>query len=441
MSEVPSNWSIEAEQSVLGALLMDNRALASVEDSIAPTDFYESRHAEIYSAIRSLISSGRAADVVTVFDYLRDHGYNTIGIEYLHALSNCVPSANHISPYVALVVEKANQRRLAAAASTALQIAAGPGTAQEKLERVTAMFVAIERGQQRRAPVRIESLLATALDRYDALADGRGQKAMSTGIERLDEMLSGGLRPGRLYGIGARPSVGKSSAAREVLLNIAKADVPVLLLSLEMPADEVADGLVAQVGRIDGSRLQTGQLTNDDWTRLVEASETLRRVPLFIDDQGALTLAQIRAKARQIRHLRVLAVDYLQLCSATRRDRSTNDEIAEISRGLKALALEMNVAVVVLTQLNREVEKRIDKEPALSDLRDSGAIEQDLDVAILLWTVREEQDSRLVGWKVAKNRSGARGAFSMRWSPATNRWTASDEPLRREAASRAEGFR
>lgn len=214
-----------------------------------------------------------------------------------------------------------------------------------------------------------------------------------------------------------------------------------LLLSQEMPNYEVLDALVSQAGRIDGIRLQTGQLADEDWGRMVEATTELQRLPLYLDDQGALTLAQVRRKARQVKGLKLLALDYLQLCSGTRKDRSTNDEIAEISRGLKALALEMDIPIIVLSQLNREVERREDKEPVLADLRDSGAIEQDLDVAILLWTAREAEESRLVGWKVAKNRSGAKGTFAMRWSPATNLWLHSDEALRSQPRNQTGGFR
>jgi replicative DNA helicase len=206
-----------------------------------------------------------------------------------------------------------------------------------------------------------------------------------------------------------------------------------------MPGQEIADALVAEAGRIDGIRLQTGQFDDEDWGRMVEAAETLRTIPLHIDDQGALTLAQIRAKARQIKGLKVLALDYLQLCTSTLRgDKSTNDQIAEISKGLKALAMEMNIAVIVMSQLNREVERRQDKEPQLADLRDSGAIEQDLDVAVLLWTAREDDRSdgdRLVGLKVAKHRGGRKCAFGMRWRPAVNQWRESDESLRGSAAA------
>jgi replicative DNA helicase len=204
-----------------------------------------------------------------------------------------------------------------------------------------------------------------------------------------------------------------------------------------MDADELADALVAEAGRVDGAVLQTGKLGDDDWGRVAEAVDALRPLPLHIDDQGGLTLAQVRSKARAVKGLQVLAIDYLQLMVSTAKGKSTNDELAEISRGLKALALELGIPIVVLSQLNREVEKRADKEPQLADLRDSGAIEQDLDVAVMLWTARDEDESRLVGWKVAKHRGGRKGTFGMRWRPEINEWRESAEALSQATATGA----
>ncbi|MBK9075473.1 MAG: DnaB-like helicase C-terminal domain-containing protein [Flavobacteriales bacterium] len=254
---------------------------------------------------------------------------------------------------------------------------------------------------------------------------------MKTGIDPLDRLLAGGLRGGKVYGIAARPSVGKSSAARTILLHLARSGITTLLLSQEMPADELADALVAEAGRVDGSTLQSGQFDDQDWGRIAEAVDTLRAIPLHVDDEGGLTLAKVRVKARAVKGLQVLAIDYLQLLTSTLKNKTTNDEIGEISKGLKALALELNIPIVVLSQLNREVERRTDKEPVLSDLRDSGNIEQDLDVAVLMWTASEEEgsESRLVCWKVAKHRGGKKGTFAMRWKPAINEWRESFEPL------------
>jgi replicative DNA helicase len=233
--------------------------------------------------------------------------------------------------------------------------------------------------------------------------------------------------------------VGKSSAARTILLHLARAGVRTLLLSQEMDADELADALVAEAGRVNGTVLQSGRFGDDDWGRIAEAVDELRALPLHIDDQGGLTLAQVRSKARSVNGLQVLAIDYLQLMVSTAKGKSTNDEVAELSKGLKALALELGIPIIVLSQLNRAVESRADKEPQLADLRDSGAIEQDLDVAVLLWTVKDDDESRLVGWKVAKHRGGRKGVFAMRWRPAINDWCESGEPLRVESRRLAGG--
>ena len=432
--------SIEAEQSVLGGLLLDNLAWDRAADLLTEGDFYRLEHRLIFTAIGTLVGASKPADVITVFEQLERHGKHEDagGLAYLNSLAQSVPSASNIHRYAEIVRERSNRRKLIAAAGEALGTAWAATDADAAIDTIAASFTALERGQQRRAPMPLKDLVVRAIDRYGDLADGRADPAMPTGIAPLDRMLGGGLRPGRLYGIAARPSVGKSSAARTMLLRLASAGVTTLLLSQEMPADEVTDAAIAELGRIDGMKLQTGQLDNEDWGRLVEAGDRAHGLPLHLDDEGALTLADIRRKVRAIKGVRVVALDYLQLCSSTLKGKSTNDELAEISKGLKALALALGIAIVVLSQLNRQVELRADKEPMLSDLRDSGAIEQDLDVAVLLWTAREGQEGedRLVGWKVAKNRAGRKGVFGMRWNPSINDWRESTEPLRQDARRR-----
>lgn len=436
-----ATWSKEAEQAVLGGLMLEPAAFERVSDALAPEAFFDSRHGSVFAAIRSLASEGRPADPITVLEAMQGRHDNP-GLAYLNAMAQSVPSAASVRHYAEIVAEKAAQRRLMAQAEAALVIAAGSGTAAEKLDKITAAFVALERGQQRSVPRQVSELIGAALDRYTELAEGRSQAGIETGIAALDRLLSGGLKPGKLYGIAARPSVGKSSAARTILLRAARDGLKTLLLSQEMPAEELTDALVAEAGRVDGSLLQSGQLSSEDWSRIVDAAELLKIVPLHVDDEGGLTLAQVRAKARSVKGLRVLAVDYLQLMSSTLKDKTTNDQVGEISRGLKALALEMHIPIIVLSQLSREVERRTDKEPVLSDLRDSGNIEQDLDVAVMLWTAQESPDSesRLVGWKVAKHRGGKRGVFAMRWRPAINEWRESFEPLHVQVAKRTKGY-
>ena len=441
---LPGLWSAEAEQSVLGGLMLDPRAFDRVADMLTPESFFDERHGWVFAAACWLAMAHKPVDPVTVHDVLkaRNQLADDFGLPYLQAMAASVPSASNIRRYAEIVAEKAAQRRLMAAADEARSIAEGEGTVAEKTDAIVSRFVALEKTQQRTAPRPVADLLAAAIDRYTDLAEGKQAPGIETGIVELDRLLSGGLKPGKVYGIAARPSVGKSSAARTILMHVARSGAPTLLLSQEMPADELADALIAEAGRVDSAVLQTGQFSSEDWTRIVDAAETLRAIPLHVDDQGGLTLAQVRSKARSVRGLKVLAIDYLQLMTSTLKGKTTNDEIGEISKGLKALALEMQIPVIVLSQLNRDVEKRADKEPMLADLRDSGNIEQDLDVAVLLWTVIEEAESRLVGWKVAKHRGGRKGVFGMRWKPHVNEWDRSYEPLKplKPEGGKAKGY-
>lgn len=435
-------WSQQAEQSVLGALMLDGTAYDRVSDILQPSAFYLPEHRAIFAAIGKLASADRPCDVVGVFEALRDAGAaeSAGGLVYLTQLANCVPSAWNARKHAEIVAEKAAHRELIAAAGQALDIAREPGEVSDKLDRISTALQAVQRTQMRKAPQGMAELIRRSLDRYSSFGDGEKPTGWLTGVPPLDRMIYG-LRPGKVYGIAARPSVGKSSAARTIALNVAKLGAPVLVLSQEMPADEVTDCAVAELGRIDSAKLQNGEgFTDDDWERLTEVAQTAADLPLWVDDEGGLTITEIAGKARMVRGLKVLVLDYLQLCTSTLKNANTNDQVAEISKGLKQLALRMGIAVVVLSQLNRQVESRADKEPQLSDLRDSGAIEQDLDVAVLLWTAKEdESDTRLVGWKVAKHRGGKKGTFAMRWRPATNAWFPSDEPLRAAAPAKNGG--
>jgi replicative DNA helicase len=438
--------SVEAEQSVLGGLLLEFSAWDKVGDLLVPQDFYRHEHRDIFEAIGELVSASREADVITVHERLKQTGRDgaEYSLAYLNSLAASVPSAANIRRYAEIVRERATLRALISAADNMATAAFNPSgrSALEILDEAASVIGAFDRRSQRKAPRAVADLLAAAIDRYTDLAEGRAPAGMKTGIDPLDRLLAGGLRGGKVYGIAARPSVGKSSAARAILLHLARSGITTLLLSQEMPADELADALVAEAGRVDGSTLQSGQFDDQDWGRIAEAVDTLRAIPLHVDDEGGLTLAKVRVKARAVKGLQVLAIDYLQLLTSTLKNKTTNDEIGEISKGLKALALELNIPIVVLSQLNREVERRTDKEPVLSDLRDSGNIEQDLDVAVLMWTASEEEgsESRLVGWKVAKHRGGKKGTFAMRWKPAINEWCESFEPLRVAAPKKSKGY-
>lgn len=434
--------SIEAEQSVLGGLLIENQAWDRASGLITDGDFYRREHRLIYTAIRALIDKNRPADVVTVFEQLERTGdaKEAGGLAYLNALAQSVPSASNLRRYAEIVREKALLRTLIAAGSKAVTLAFESVDASATLDQVATLFAQIDRRQDRQQPVSLAHLLVRALDRYTALAEGTASMAIPTGIAPLDRLLNGGVRPGKVYGIAARPSVGKSSAGRSIGLHAARQGHATLLLSQEMQGDEVADCLVAELGHIDSQRVQTGAFQDDDWSRMTEVVDVGQHWPFYVDEQGGLTLQDMRAKARASKGLQVLILDYLQLSRSTLKGATTNDQVAEISKGLKALAMEMKIAVIVLSQLNRDVEKRVDKEPQLSDLRDSGAIEQDLDVAIMLWTAREYEEGsrRIVGWKVAKHRGGPKGRFAMEFDAPRYRWHEASESIDRASSTRVE---
>ncbi|EGJ11955.1 replicative DNA helicase [Rubrivivax benzoatilyticus] len=404
--------SDEAEQSVLAAVLVEPACFDSVAGLLRPESFYSGRHAAIWSAMTALRAEGAGLDAVSLVEALRARGTLVFAgdREYIAALSVAVPSASHARRHAEIVAAKAAQRELIAAAGEALDIAREPSSdLGEKLDRIGARLAAVQRTQMRRAPIRLAEAVQRVLDQCDAMQRGEGEEVgWATGIGPLDDALAGGLRPGELYGIAARPGIGKSSVARTIAYRIARAGTPTLVLSMEMPIRQVAGALIAQFGRVDSMRIRSARLESEDWNRMLDFAEVSQDAPLWIDDEPGLTLAAIAGKARHVKGLKVLVVDYLQLAASTLKGATTNDQVAELSKGLKRIAMELGIAVVVLSQLNRQVEQRGDKEPVMADLRDSGAIEQDLDVAVLLWEVVKTADAqnRPIGWKVDKNRHG-----------------------------------
>jgi replicative DNA helicase len=421
--------SVEAEQSVLGGLLLDNLAWDRAADLLIESDFYRHEHRLIFTAIAGLVNASKPADVITVFEQLQRLGKDDDcgGLAYLNALAQSVPSAANMRRYAEIVAERAKERRLIHALDEALALAWHPsGSAAEKTDQAAALIDRLARAGQPFAPKSMQQLVGPAIERYNELFDDKREPGIPTHFAQLDRLLGGGLKPGKLYGVAARPAVGKSSFARSIAIRVARQGHTVLVLSQEMPQDEQTDCVIAEMGAINSERLQqTSKLEPEEWERLPAVADDASQLPLHFDEQGSLTIASIRAKARSVKGVAVLIVDYLQLCATTLKGKSTNDEIAEISKGLKALAMAMKIPVIVLSQLNREAEKRdVDKGPLLIDLRDSGAIEQDLDACVFLWNVEgADEDSRIVGFKVAKNRSGRLGSFAMRFDAPFYRWT------------------
>ncbi len=390
--------SIEAEQSVLGGLLLDNSAFDRAADLLTDSDFYRYEHRAIYSAIRALIDATKPADVITVFEQLQSHGKGDEcgGVVYLNALAQSVPSAANLRRYAEIVRERAILRKLIAASDEIATTAFNPqGRAVDQIldEAEGKIFRIGEEGNRVKQGFQsMDQLVVQLLDRVGELAENGAEDVtgVRTGFYDLDRMTAG-LQPGDLIVLAARPSMGKTAFALNIGEHVAVQEgLPVVVFSMEMGAQQLALRMVGSLGRIDQSHLRTGRLQDDEWGRLTEAVERLGKVSLYIDESPGLTPSELRARARrQARHcgkLGLIIVDYLQLMSGS----SSNEEnratvLGEISRGLKGLAKELGCPVIALSQLNRSVEQRPDKRPMMSDLRESGAIEQDADVIMFIY--------------------------------------------------------
>lgn len=420
-------WSCEAEQAVLGGLMLDQEraSIALADCPLTAADFFDSRHRTIWSAITAMEAARRTVDVVTVFEQLREHGQAEAagGLAYLNAMVQSVPSASGVGRYAQIVQDRALRRAVIAAADQARELAHAPGDAAAAVDAAAALFVGLERSRTGGAPVALFELVTQRMAHWQDLAEGKAQPGVPTGLPSLDDGLGGGLKSGRVLTIAARPSVGKTSLATQIGLHVAGQRNSVLMLSQEMPSGDLVDRAVANLGRVQLACIATGQLDDGDAGRLAEGCDRAAALPFYIDDTPALSLGAIRAKARQVQQragLAVLIVDYLQLCAAGGRHDNRHHQIEEISRGLKTLAKELAIAVIALSQLNRGA---ADREPELADLKESGAIEEDADVVLLLHPMGHEADGALLMLaKIAKNRSGKRGRIAMSFYGGTQRW-------------------
>ena len=399
-------------------------------------DLYSDQHRTIFAAIGELVTAHKPADVITVFEHLQRSGAaeDCGGMVYLNSLAQSVPSAANVRRYAEIVREHAARRTLIATADEALALAGAPGDYAVKVDQIVTMFGELQRKQVRKLPRLIADIARERTAYYEGLERGEVTAGWPTGIPALDAKLNGGVRAGCLYILAARPSVGKSSFAQHIGMKFAEAGLSTLFLSLEMLEGEVTDRGVSSAGRVSYGAILTGTTDRENWSRTAEALDQFGRLPFRIDDQQALTLREIRIKAKSIKGLKVLVLDYLQLCAGagTRRETNRNSEIEEISRGLKALAKELGIAVLALSQLNREVEQRPNKRPRLSDLRDSGAIKQDADVVMFLWPVREfeAEGRRVIGLGIDKNRQGRLGEVGLDFYGDTQRWGESTADIR-----------
>ena len=422
--KVPPN-SVEAEQSLVGGLMLNKAAWDKVADVVTAEDFYRNDHRIIFTAIAQLVEDGNPCDVVTVSEFLdrRNDLDKAGGLEYLATLANETPGAANARAYANIVRERSMLRSLINAGNEISGNAfATDGRSAADLvdEAERRVFEIAEKGARASAGFRsLKQILPEAVDRIDLLNQSDGDiTGISTGYNEFDK-LTAGLQGGDMVIIAGRPSMGKTTLALNIAENAAiGSKIPTAIFSMEMPSQQLAFRMISSLGRVDQAHLRTGRFPDEDWSRINTAVQLMSDAPIYIDDSAGLSPTEIRARARRLHRehgLGLIVVDYLQLMQVPGNKENRATEIAEISRSLKALAKELDLPVVALSQLNRGVEQRTDKRPVMSDLRESGALEQDADLIVFIY--REEvynQDTPrkgLANISIAKQRNGPIGDF------------------------------
>ncbi|HKJ94500.1 MAG TPA: replicative DNA helicase [Gammaproteobacteria bacterium] len=387
--------SIEAEQAVLGGLMVDNGAWDQVADRVSESDFYRRDHRLIFRAIESLAEAGRPMDAVTLSEWLKTNGAleDAGGLPYLGALAKDTPSSANIRAYAEIVREKSVLRSLIEAGTAVADSGYNPegresGELLDDAERLI-FRIADQTGRNRKGFVGVRDILPDVVDRIDTLFHQDGDvTGLSTGFNDFDRMTSG-LQDGDLVIVAGRPSMGKTTFAMNVAETAAmNGDRPVAVFSMEMPGDALAMRMLSSLGRVELQKIRSGRLADDDWPRLTSTMNLLSQAKLFIDDTPGLTPTEMRARCRRLKRehdLGLIVIDYLQLMQLPGFKENRAQEISEISRSLKGMAKELDVPVIALSQLNRSLEQRPNKRPVMSDLRESGAIEQDADVITFIY--------------------------------------------------------
>ncbi len=422
--------NIDAEMSLLGAVLIDEDVLSDVTEAVTARDFYDKRHVTIFEAMMRLFEKHKPVDLLTLKDELKKKKQldDVGGSAYLTELTNYVPTAAHATTYAEIVSQKAVRRRLIRASGDISELGYDEDkSVQELLEKAETELFAVSNQNLKQDLASVESILLENFDRLEELHRNKGAiRGLKTGYKDLDSMTAG-LQRSDLIILAARPAMGKTTFVTNLAYNIATLNKEsVLFFSLEMSKEQLIDRMLSDVSGVDSWKIRTGNLSDDDFAKLSEASGEIAEAPIFIDDTPGLTVLEMRTKAKRAAHqapLGLVVVDYLQLmqASVTRSDGNRVQEVSEISRGLKLLARELNVPVIALSQLSRSVESREDKKPQLSDLRESGSIEQDADIVMFIHRPgvynADEENENITNLLISKHRNGPVGKVDLYFHP------------------------
>ena len=421
--------SVEAEQAVLGSMLIDPRCVSEVIDKLRTDDFYIRQNREIYETIYTMFNYSLTIDPVTVLENMKQNGYydENQSRGYILQLMDTTPTAANVGEYIEILKDKALLRRVAeTAGELTAMIQEGAATGQDILEAAEQRIYAIRQGRAARGLTPISDVIIDVYDRLEELAaSDRAIPGLSTGLRDLDRAISG-LNNSDLILLAARPGMGKTSMALNILLDTGKkSGKKVAFFSLEMSREQLALRLISSECYVDNKKLVTGKLTDDDWESVAAAADSLNRSAILIDDDSSVTVADIKAKCRRVEDLGLVVIDYLQLMQSaggkTRSGDNRQQIVSDISRSLKIMAKELNVPVLCLSQLSRANESRQDKRPMLSDLRESGAIEQDADIVLFLYREGyynpDTENPNLAECIIAKNRHGETGTVELQWLP------------------------
>jgi replicative DNA helicase len=404
---------LDAEQSVLGAMLVNPNAITAVAEALSAEDFYRDTHRLIYNAVLTLYDKGQEVDVVTLSAQLEREGVleRAGGREFIHTLAEFVPAAANAAHYAGIVREQSVLRALIRVGNEIAELGyQHPGDTPTLLDKCEQKVFAIQQARRVSEFQHIRDVLIRNFEHLDAMQREQGVSGVATGFEGIDK-LTGGFQRANLIVLAARPGVGKPSLALNIAQNVAvQGESPVAIFSLEMSAQELGERMMCSSARVSSHKLRTGGLSGDDYAKLVQAAGELEKADLYIDDSAGLNMFELRAKARRLKTrapLALLFVDYLQLMAGDSRAENRQQEVANISRSLKQLARELEVPIIAVSQLNRSPEARADREPQLADLRESGAIEQDADMVMFIYEDPSDPSSKgVVKLKIAKNRNG-----------------------------------